>query len=115
MFSILSKFYLEKKGISLVKKINILPYETRSRLFSFFLIGVPLRRFFNFLLGILNSLFNKLYNLVLLRVIFYLPFKLAFQAGHFFNLKKGNGLVDSLIFVFLGSTIFLFYVFSKLK
>ena len=95
--------------------MKIIPLIKIITAFSFFLISVSLRRFFNFLLVILNSLFNKLYNLVLLRVVFYLPFKLAFQAGHFFNLKKGNGLVDSFIFVFLGSTIFLFYVFSKLK
>ena len=109
------KLYLDKKGISLTKKTKIFPFETRKRLFSFFLISVFLRRFFNWVLGALNTIFLKLYNLVILRVFFFLPFKLAFQAGHFFNLKKGNGLVDSFVFAFLGSTIFLFYVFSKIK
>ena len=109
------KLYLDKKGISLTKKTKIFPFETRKRLFSFFLISVFLRRFFNWVLGALNTIFLKLYNLVILKVFFFLPFKLAFQAGHFFNLKKGNGLVDSFVFAFLGSTIFLFYVFSKIK
>ena len=109
------KLYLDKKGILLTKKNKIFPFEARKRLFSFFLISVFLRRVFNLLLGALNAIFLKLYNLVILKVFFFLPFKLAFQAGHFFNLKKGNGLVDSFVFAFLGSTIFLFYVFSKIK
>ena len=109
------KFYLDKKGITFIKKNKIFPVETRKRLFSLLLMSDFLRRIFNGTLRTLNSFFLKLYNLILLKIVFHLPFKLAFQAGHFFNLKKGNGLVDSFVFAFLGSTIFLFYIFSKIK
>ena len=115
LITIFLKFYLDKKEILQSRKIKILPLETRKRLFDFLLINVSLRQSFNLLLTALNMLFVKFYSLILLRVIFYLPFKVAYQAGHFFNLKKGNGLVDSFVFVFLGSTVFLFYVFSKVK
>ncbi len=115
LITIFLKFYLDKKEILQSRKIKILPLETRKRLFDFLLINVSLRQSFNLLLKALNMLFVKFYSLILLRVIFYLPFKVAYQAGHFFNLKKGNGLVDSFVFAFLGSTVFLFYVFSKIK
>jgi len=109
------KFYLIKKEILFLNKFKIIGIETRKRFLSFLLHGVSLRRVFNLILRTLNFTFSNFYNVILLKIVFKLPFKLAFQTGYFFNLRKGNGLVDSLVFAFLGSTVFLFYVFSQLK
>ena len=87
----------------------------RKRIISFFGLNSIISKLLRPAILTISSIIKYSYKTIFLKFILKTPFKVSYQIGTYFNIKKSESLIDSLILAFLGIIIFLYFIFSKIN
>ena len=87
----------------------------RKRIISFFGLNSIISKILRPAVLTVSSVIKYSYKTIFLKLILKTPFKVSYQIGTYFNIKKSESLIDSLILAFLGIIIFLYFIFSKIN
>jgi hypothetical protein len=87
----------------------------RKKISSFFVLDRIIFKIIRPIILTISGLIKYSYKVIFLKVILKTPFKISYQVGTYFDIKKSESLIDSLILAFLGMIIFLYFIFSNIN